>query len=146
MANIKTTYASFYFSTPVETVLAATVSAKALGTTTPSPHNTGFDHTDNRLTLQAGMPTRVYHVTCSLTVIKGSGGATLGHFFVAKNGVIDDFSEIGRTIASASDEGAFPLGCLVELAAEDYLEIFFLTDTGDNMTAQHGGMIVRVAG
>lgn len=141
-------YGSFYFSTPAETSLSASpiAPAKAAGTTTEFVSNGMTVSNSNRITLDAGQTTRDYEVVASISATKAGGGATLGTFYIAKNGTVVPGAMTNRQLANTSDEGAVPITCQLTLEAGDYLEIFVGSANNDNLTVESGGMSVKVIG
>lgn len=139
------TFGSIYFSTPTATTLSAATPLKASGTTT-TMKLAGFLHpSDNRLTYDDAV-TRTFEVMFTGSVTKGGGGPTHSDYFLYKNGTLIDGTEISRTIASATDSGAFAVSAQVDLANTDYVELWLATDTGDDLTIQSGILSAKVLG
>lgn len=103
-------------------------------------------HSDNRLTIAAGQPTREYEIIAGLSVSKASGGATLSTVYVYKNGTVVAGSEIDRSVSNTSDIGALEVHCNVSLAAADYVEIWVETDNGDDLTLEKGNITLKPIG
>lgn len=139
------TFGSIYIDTPVETTLAANTPAKAAGTTA-TMQLAGFSHPSNNRLTYTDATTRVFDVRFDGSVTKSAGGATQSTYYIYKNGSVITGASVGRTIASASDEGAFAVGGQVTLAQNDYIELWFKTDTGDDLTAAKGVLSAKVLG
>ena len=129
-------HGEIYWSTPAATTLTAATAAKAAGTTT-GLHLHGFTHTDNRLTYN-GIAGHDFLVNCSTTLTKAGGGATIGHIYIAINGVPETGLEIRQSLANNSDEVAMAIFGTVELTTSDYVELWVETDDGDNITVELG--------
>ena len=138
------THGEVYFSTPAATVLAAATPAKAAGTTT-GLHIHGFTHTDNRLTYN-GVASHDFLINATTTLTKAGGGATIGHIYIAKNGVVEPGLEIRQSMAGSTDQVAMAIFGTVELATNDYVELWLSTDDGDDMTVQLGIMNITDEG
>jgi hypothetical protein len=139
------TFGGYYFSTPVETVLAADTPAKAEGLTTEMAME-GFTHTDNRLTMNAGQLTRAYEVIASVTVTKPGGGSTLASFAFAVNGAIAESHSQSITLDGASDVKSVVVVASGSINAGDYFELWVSTVAGDNLTIEDGSVTIKVLG
>jgi hypothetical protein len=144
----KLTYGGYSFSTPAETTLSAATPAKAAGTTTGNPINFGFTASaSNRLTLDSDQATRNYLILAAISAVKGTGGgSSVASYYIALNGVVIDASEVQRTMPNTTDIGSISFGVAIPLSADDYVEIWLATDSGDNMTVSYGGMSAFVIG
>ena len=130
--------------TAASTTLGAATPAKASGTTNGTNCD-GFSHSDNRLTY-TGQVGRTFNVVIMASITKGAGGSSETASALYLNGSPTG-AEIGRTIASASDEGALAVGCLIKMKKDDYVELWLETDTGDDLTISVGStMVATVAG
>lgn len=141
-------YGSYYFTTPIETVIA-TVSTpvKALGTTTAVNLAGGFSmSTDNRL-LYSGSVDVHAHIACSLSFTAAANNKKIG-VMLAKNGAVIPHSLVYSTIGTGTYEGSTALHADVMLTSTDYLEIWIENSTDSvNATIQHGylfalGMVI----
>ena len=141
----KLTFGGYSITTPALTALGVDTPAKAAGLTTVGANVNGFDHTTNRLTLKAGQATRTYFCHAYFSAVKAGGGATLGTFYIAKNGVVQP-TGLSRTLANTSDVGAVATGAIFELAAGDYVELWLKTANGDDITLNAAGLGIHVVG
>lgn len=138
------TYGSIYFSTPTETTMVDNVAIKAAGTTT-TMQLAGFLHTaDNQLICDTATE-RMYEVRFDGSVTKLASGTTQTDYYIYKGGLLIPGAAIGRTISSASDEGAFPLSAQVSLVLGEYVELWFKTD-GDDLKIESGVLSAKVIG
>jgi hypothetical protein len=139
------TFGSIYIDTPAETTLDAATPTKAAGTTA-TMQLAGFTHpSSNRLTCSEATA-RVYEVAFCGSVTKGAGGSTQSDYAIYKNGSAITGATVGRTIASATDEGAFAVTGQVSLESGDYIELWLATDTGDELTIEKGVLSAKVLG
>lgn len=83
---------------------------------------------DNRLRY-TGMVAREFTVNCTLSV-DGDGAARFFSFYVAKNGVVQPDSRVETKILGSGDIRSVPLIANVELAPNDYVEIWTEQNTG----------------
>lgn len=137
-------YGGLYFSTPTETTLSAATPAKAAGTTTALPLS-GFSHSNGRITY-SNATTRDYLISTSISATKAVGSATVGSFYLYKNGNPISGAVIGRTLSNTTDVGSISLTSLISLANNDYVEIWVATVNGNNITVQNATMTATVAG
>ena len=120
--QFNSSHGMMYISSAVETVVAAQdTPVKALGTTT-SGELTDFTHSNNRLVYQASKTTHFF-VGVSLSVL-AAGNNIASTVMIAKNGTVDARSSINRFISTGADEGAVACSALVELAEDDYVELW----------------------
>ena len=145
MANLQLQYGSCYISTPAETSISAQdTPTKASGTTTAMQTN-GFSHTSNRLTY-TGTVTLIFDVTGLVSATKAAGTTADVRFAIAKNGTIVTGCSVTRNISSTA-EGAIGFGGHIQLATNDYVEIFVENLTNaDNLTIQEGSLKAHVVG
>ena len=137
-------FGSCYWSTATATTEAAATPIKAAGTTTAMQLGS-FTTTNNRLTY-TGTATRTFEASFTGSSTKGGGGSTIAKYMIYKNGVAVPGAEIDRSKANTSDEGAMSVMCHVSLATTDYVELWVETDTGDDLTIEHGVLAARVLG
>ena len=140
----KLSFGSCYFSTTALTSLSANTPAKAAGTTTAMQLG-DFTTTNNRLTY-TGATTRTFQVGFAGTSSKGGGGSTLGIYSIYKNGSAIPGILATRTIANATDRGAFGMLGQIQLAQNEYIELWLETDTGDDLTIEAGVLSAVVIG
>jgi len=76
----------------------------------------------NRLTY-TGTKTRYFNAISSLSVVSTAANKNFSFYF-AKNGVIMPESKQTLRLASAADKGSITLSCNVELATNDYIEVW----------------------
>ena len=128
-------HATMYFSTPAATTLAAATPAKASGTTTSQALTAFTMPSNNRLTY-TGTVTRHFHVGVNAGVTKAGGGATVGTMSIAKNGTVETGSKVTVTIQNTSDKQHMSTIWALDLATNDYIEVFLESDTGDDITIE----------
>lgn len=139
----KLVFASLYFSTPAATTLSAATPAKAAGTTTKMK-TAEFTHTTGRLT-HNGLNARTFNVLATLTLSKAAGTASAVTMSIRKNAAAVTGARVNLTIADTA-EHAVALAAQIDMATNDYLEIWLETDTGDDITVEDGTLVVSVAG
>lgn len=123
-----------YLTATALTALTATTPAKAAGTTQLSTGitNVDFDHPASNRLRYTGAVTKSAHIACSFSVTS-SGNGKLYEFTVAKNGTPIPGSEVQRKIGTGADVGTGAIHTAVDLAQNDYLELWVenLTDGTD---------------
>lgn len=132
--------------TEAETTLSGnTVFVKAAGTCGAGDLE-GFSHSTNCRLTYIGTITKKFVINISISISKASGGPTTGFFRVAKNGNPNTdnafFMQTIRTLANTSDIGAGSLHRAVELATNDYVELWVATSNADNVTIEAMSFIV----
>jgi hypothetical protein len=151
----KLSYGALFVSSPSATTLGAATPAKAAGTTTALELG-DFTHADNRLTYTQAT-TRDFLFALNATLVKAAGSDSVVTLHVYKNGstsVISEPYDLTRDIVLDQDGNVhnddipirLSLTGTVELAQNDYLEVWLETDTGDDVTLQVAQMTVKVAG
>jgi len=97
---------------------------------------------NNRLTY-TGTKTRRFTVIGSMSVTAQSANKNFS-FYIYKNGVRMAESEQAMRLASGVDKGSLTLSCTVQLAANDYIEIW-AANTSDNssMTVETLNLSIR---
>ena len=130
------TYAAGYSmqDNAVETVIAEVdTPVKIAGTTVANSINQKFSHSNNRLTY-VGINSGFFKFDATISFTAGNN-KRIG-FYVAKNGVVIDESEIYRTTSGTNNTGALSVQALADISTGDYLEIWTenVTDT-TNVTA-----------
>lgn len=132
---------AMYVSSPAATISVGTTPVKANGTTTAT-RTDNFSHpASNRLQYTDSI-TKKFEVAASISSESSVGNVILS-MFVAKNGSHIAASEITRKIGTANDVGNASLLYDLDLAQNDYIEVFIAIDTGtSNITVDK--MIVSV--
>lgn len=74
--------------------------------------------------------------------VSAAATATTALFHIYKGGVLVAGSTISRYISNA-DIGAVAITCLVELATNEYVELWCETDDADDLTWQNGVLSIR---
>ena len=130
LETMQPAYGSCYVTASAATTIAvAGTYYKAAGTTTQIDVNR-FTHANNRLTY-TGTPTVRARAIAMLSVLTAGTNDVLG-FKIAKNGTPIAASEIRRFVGTGTDVGAVALAVDVDLATNDYLEIWV---TNEDATA-----------
>lgn len=121
-------YGCMYVSSAAATTIAvAGTFVKAAGTTTLALGSDFDMPADNRIRY-TGVPTRRFIVQAGISMTTAGTNVVLGMKF-AKNGVVDDITEMQRKVGTGSDIGAAtPLG-MFSLATNDYLEMWVTNET-----------------
>jgi hypothetical protein len=119
--------ANLYMSTTAVTdIITQDVPVKIAGTTTAPTLFRMSMPANNRLTY-LGSKTRRFMVICSLTATAAQSGKHYTfHFF--KNGVKLPESSQSMKMASATSDGSITLSCNVQLAPNDYIEVYVEND------------------
>jgi len=134
---------SLYVTIPVETnIAAANTPIKVAGTTTGLNFFRTSSPVDNRLVYK-GTKTRFFSYTVSMSVTAASNNKNFS-FYLAKNGVILPESMQRRKIATGADIGSISLSGVVEMATNDYIEIWVenINDATD-ITAESLNLIIK---
>lgn len=120
--------AQYYMNgnTTATTITTIGTSVKVAGTTTAAALNQKFNHTDNRATY-VGSRTRFFKVTATLSVDSGNNNQV--GIYIAKNGTLLTESEIYVTTNAGGRAENGMVQTLVELAEDDYIELFVENDT-----------------
>jgi hypothetical protein len=122
------------------TVVSSGVAYKVAGTTTSAAVTQKFINTNNRATY-VGALTKFFSVTATLSLTSGNNHQ-IG-VYIAKNGVLLPESEIYITTNGAGRAEAAVVQSLVQLTANDYIEIFVENDTSaTNITVTDLNVIV----
>jgi hypothetical protein len=132
LVSVQPCYGACYVSASgVTTITTADTPVKAAGTTTLLSGGVNVDDdgaTSNRLRY-TGTFTKHFFVSASVSMTSATGGDEIG-LHLAKNGVVIAASEILRTTNASSDHGAAYIHAGVDLAANDYVELW--VDNNDN--------------
>jgi len=112
-------------------IATQSVFEKIEGTTTASIQNEKFSHTNNRLTYTGGI-TREFVITASCSAQAIQTNATTITVRIAKNGTTIAESESQATTSATGRNENFYCQALVELAQNDYIELFIANQTNAN--------------
>ena len=134
----------YYINNTTQNPIATTgVFEKILGTTTESSVNQKFNHTNNRLTYTGGI-TRSFRVTASCSAQAITTNNTTILVRAAKNGVTIAESESQATTSGTARNENFYSQAIVELATNDYLELWIANATNaNNLLVTELNMIVE---
>jgi hypothetical protein len=122
----------FFTNNATQNAIATTaVFEKIEGTTTASAQNEKFSHTNNRLTYTGGI-TREFVITASCSAQAITTNATTITVRIAKNGVTIAESESQATTSATGRNENFYCQALVELAQNDFIELFIANQTNAN--------------
>lgn len=117
----------------------STTFVKAAGTTTVGPTRNFTQTANNRLRYD-GETTKRFLISfggsTDISVVN-----TLVHYALAKNGTVTLWT-VDRHHATASDHGAVSLIAIIELAQNDYIELFVRADKAGNLTVDHYNLAV----
>ncbi len=134
---------NLYITTKATTnIAAANTPVKMAGTTTGLNLFRVTSPVDNRLTY-TGEKTRFFSYTGSISVTASSNGKRFV-FYIAKNGTVLPESEQSRKIANGADRGSISLSGVVELAPNDYIEVWVenINDATD-ITAESMNLLLQ---
>jgi len=134
----------YYTNNTTQNPIATTnVFEKILGTTTPSTINQKFDHTNNRLTYTGGI-VRAFRATAFCSAQAITTNATTILIRIAKNGTTIAESEAQATTSATGRNESFPCQAIVELTANDFLEVWIANATNaNNLLVTELNMIVE---
>ncbi|MGQ3015336.1 MAG: hypothetical protein ACT6QS_16605 [Flavobacteriales bacterium] len=119
---------NFYISAPGSTTFAAiNTPVKIIGTTTAANLFRMTMPANNRLTY-TGTKTRRFQVICSLSITAASNNKVFS-FFLARNGTTLAESRQFLRLGTGADRGSVTLSCTVQLAANDYVEVWAANNT-----------------
>lgn len=119
---------NLYVSTPGSTTFASINTAvKILGTTTSSNLFRMSMPASNRLSY-TGTKTRSFQVICSLSITAASNNKVFS-FFIARNGTTLAESRQFLRLGTGADRGSVTLSCTIQLAANDYVEVWAANNT-----------------
>lgn len=127
---------NLYISTSATTSFSnVNTKVKVAGTTTPSNLFRVTSPANNRLTY-TGTKTRRFQVTCAMTAVHGSIFSNkLYTFYIAKNGVVLEESRQRVRLINNSDQASVSLSCTVQLAKNDYIEVWVENNTDNTAVA-----------
>jgi hypothetical protein len=122
----------YFFNNATQNAIATTaVFEKIEGTTTASAQTEKFTHTNNRLTYTGGI-TREFVITASCSAQAVQTNATTITIRIAKNGVTIEESESQATTSATGRNENFYCQALIELAQNDFIELFIANQTNAN--------------
>lgn len=134
IVSFQTEHCGMYISaSAATTIVTPGTYVKVAGTTTEiggasagmtMPANNRLDYD----AAAAGLPTRHFHITASMSMICASNNQNVG-FALAKNGVVLPNSVIRRKIGTGADVGSMPLTWDLELSSTDYVEVWVTNET-----------------
>lgn len=128
-------------ATPTVIAFASTFT-KVLGTTTPSPDNSKFTHSDNKLTCGAVI-SRKYLIQATVAFTSGSSNVCEFAFYSSKTASINTPS---RTISTANAAGRaenISILCVLELTIGDFIEVHCANNTGaNNITVENLNFLI----
>ena len=137
MANVELGFGSLYWATAAATTLGATTPAKAAGTTAAMQNNNFTASTSNRLTY-TGTTTLYFKVDCTASMQTAGSGSSLVSLWLYKNGSAITGAEIQRAVATTADIGAGAVSAIIQMAENDYVELWVETDDGDDVQIDFG--------
>jgi hypothetical protein len=100
-----------------------------------------LSHSNNRLTW-TGATTRVFRLEGVASVVSGSNNVIHVAFF--KNGNLWPCSEQDSTVGTGGKSTAIPFHCLIELATNDFVEVYVKNASGTaNITLDNVNVIAQ---
>ena len=120
------------------TTITTTNFYKLNSSTTLGLYNDNFTHTNNRIT--NAVNSRNVKAECNVSV--SSGNNNVLHFAFYKNGVKVDSSEIDVTCSGNGKAQSNPMQCVVNMAVNDYLEVWISNESSNDVTLAHFNVIV----
>lgn len=125
-------------SASITTISELNAWVKLATATTEGISYDGLSHTNNRVTASSAMTIKMEGI-CSVS----SGNNNEIHVAFFKNGSIVPCSEQSVVTSGAGKSGAVPFQCLVELSANDYVEVFVKNSTSaTNVTLSKLNVII----
>ena len=131
---------AIYWETPAATSNETNTPIKCAGTT--AAQGTAYLVTQavtNRLTY-TGNRTRTF--VCIATIGLSAAAATTGKIHLYKGGALITGSTITRVLPT-TDIGAMAVHCIVDLATNEYVELWCETNDGDDITIQNGVLSIH---
>lgn len=124
------------------TVLATNTFYKVAGTTTASPDNSKYLHSNNRLTNDATI-SRDYLIQCNLSFSSGNNNVCEFGFFDSKLGAVRTPSRTKSTANSAGRAENVSFFCVVTHSQGDYIEIHAAnTSSTNNITVTDMNVVI----
>jgi len=145
MANVELSFGSLYWSSSASTTLGAATPAKAAGTTAAMQNNNFTASTTNRLTY-TGTTTLYFRVECTASMQTSGSGSSLVSLWLYKNAGAVTGAEIQRAVSTTADIGAGAVAAIVQLATNDYVELWVETDDGDDVQIDFGQLTATTVG
>ena len=141
MARVVISFGNYLSSSATTTSITPGTYKKASGTTSAGSLLNGFIHSNNRLTY-TGAVTKRFKIHAD-----GKVGGISGTVFIAiyKQGtdLIRSESTTPTTLALlVLTEGSWGLNCIVELAKDEYIELFITTSTGTSSTLRSASVVI----
>ena len=143
LPSLTTPHGSCYISTPAATTITVAGTFYLLEGTTSAISNSLFTHSSpGRLTYNGAIP-KDFFVTASMSFVSNSNNI-LASIRVAKNGETIAASEQSFFKATAADEKQVSSFIVLQLAQNDYIELYVTNDAaGSTITANHAIMVVN---
>lgn len=91
---------------------------------------------DNRITY-VGTNTHKFFISIDGCIRTNSATPSVPSIQVRENGTAIPFAENSPYLSVQNKDTSFSIGCIVELATNDYLELWATTDDGDDLLADH---------
>jgi hypothetical protein len=130
-------------NTTQNTIATQNIFEKVLGTTTASPINQKFSHTNNRLTYTGGLA-RSFKVTASLSANSVTTQQATILVRIAKNGVTITESESQATTSATNRNENFFSQAIVEMTTNDFIEMYIAnTSSALNLLATELNVVVE---
>lgn len=121
---------NLYLTASTNTTFSGTdIPTKVLGTTTPVSLFRVSSPANNRLTY-TGTKSKRFQVIGSLSVTSQAANKYFS-FYIVKNGVVLPESKQAMRLSSGVDKGSVTLSCTIQLAANDYVEVW-VENNSDN--------------
>jgi hypothetical protein len=122
-------WGEMHISTPASTTTTSGTPVKSLGTTTLGDA-IQFDMPANNRLRYTGAKTSVF--ACQVNVaLSSDANNLLASIYLSDTDTADLTSEVDREIATAMDHGAMSTGFLVELAQNEYVELWLDSESGN---------------
>lgn len=133
-------YGAIYWSAGAAAANNPNTPIKVAGTTAAlGTANKVTQAVDNRLTY-TGTNTRTFAVEATFSVDCSAATVLLMHIY--KGGALVTGATIQRTVGG-TDVGAMAIHCHVDLAKDEYVELWCETNDGDNVNVPYGQMSLR---
>ena len=134
---------NIYITTPIANPIAfANVPEKISGTTTAVNLFRMTAPVSNRL-VYTGTKTRYFSAIASVSISSAASSKNFS-FYIAKNGVVLPESKQTLRMSSSTDKGSLTISCNVELAPNDYVEVFVENNTDlTGITVLNMNMAIR---
>ena len=135
---------SYYISAEVSTTIATPATYVVMASTTVAQTLKDFTHsTPGRLTY-TGTATKNFNIAVSASTSADTNN-TVVTFSIAKNGTADTSNIVDRKVAVANDHGALAIHVPVQLATNNYIEIYITADKAADVDVDHGTLIISEA-